>query len=209
MSVDSVREIRTIVLLSLPYPPMPVRVYSTDPLELSLQGEACETTSHTLLARCLNAAAERADGERNVRRKQRQTEVFQQFLHAMATEGFDMDARALFGLYCDFTQRHIDTYFEPGEPNPRIAFGSIDDTAKGSRAHAKMCEYMAAQSVLFQDSPPKDRRHYERKSYGSLLLMARDRIGHKMSEEEHAKAVELMSQESSEPASSRVEVVAD
>lgn len=209
MSVDSLREVRTMVLLSLPYPPMPVRVFATDPLELSLQGEECETTSHTLLARCLNAAAERADGERNIRRKKRQTEVFQQFLLALATKGFDMDARELFTLYCDFTQRHIDTYFEEGEHNPRIVFDWIDNVSKGSRTHAKMCEYMAAQSVLFQDSPPKDRRFYERKSYGSLLLMARDRIGHKMSEEEHAKAVEIMSKESSDPASACVELVDD
>lgn len=192
MSVDSVREVRTMILLSLPYPPLPITVSSVDPLELSAQGEQCQTTSHTLIARCLNDAAERADRGRNERRQKRQMTVFQEFLHALANGGFAMDAPALFALYCDFTKRHIDTYFEPGETTPHVAFGELHDAPKGGKPHAKMCEYMAGQSVLFQDSPPLPRHHFERKSYSSMLLMARDRLGHKMSEEEHAQAVALM-----------------
>lgn len=194
MSVDSAREIRTMVLLSLPYPPLPVYVQSTDPLELSAAGERTETTSHTLLARCLNAAAERGDEARNSRRKKHQSEVFQKFLFAMADTGFAMEAPELFGLYCEFTRRHLQTYFEGETLSVNVEFGTIDDAPKGSKTHTKMCEFMAAQSVLFEESPPKDRAHYEGKSYGSLLLMARDRLGHTMSQEEHAIAVEIMSQ---------------
>lgn len=192
MSVDSVREIRTMILLSLPYPPLPVIVRSTDPLELSAQGERAETTSHTLLARCLNAMAEKNDKERNARRMQRQSDVFRHFLFTMADSGFRMEPKDLFGLYCEFTRQHMLTYFEGDELRTDICFGTLDDAPKGSKCHAKMCEYMAGQSVLFQDNPPKNRKHYEGKSYGSLLLMVRDRLGHTMSEEEHAKAVDIM-----------------
>jgi len=169
-----------------------VVVRSTDPLELSAAGEEAETTSHTLLARCMQAAAERGDEQRNARRKQRQTEVFQRFLFTMADRGFRMDPPALFQLYCEATHEYILTYFEGDHANVHVMFGTIDHAPKGSKAHAKMCEYMAGQSVLFQDTPPKPRAYYEGKSYGSLLLMTRDRLGHAMSEEEHARAVEIM-----------------
>lgn len=207
--VDSLREIRTMVLLSLPYPPLPVYVRSADPLELSAQGELTETTTHTLLARCLNAEAERNDPERNARRKKRQTEVFQAFIQDMALRGFYMEAPELFELYCEHSKHYLHTYFEDGELRMDVSFARLEDAPKGSKTHAKMCEYMAAQSVLFQDTPPKTRAFYERKGYGSLLLMVRDRIGHKMTEEEHARAVEIMREEDAKAEASGAEVVAE
>ena len=206
--VDSLREIRTMVLLSLPYPPLPVYVRSVDALELSAQGELTETTTHTLMARCLNAEAERNDPERNARRKKRQTEVFQGFIKDMGLRGFDMEAPELFELYCEHSKQHLLTYFEDGELRMDVSFARLEDAPKGSKTHAKMCEYMAAQSVLFQDTPPKTRAFYERKGYGSLLLMARDRIGHKMTEEEHARAVEIMKEEDAKAEAAGAPVVA-
>ena len=182
-------------MLSLPYPPLPVYVRSVDPLELSAQGELTETTTHTLLAKCLNAEAERGDKERNARRRKRQQEVFQQFIQDLALRGFDMEAPELFEFYCEHSKRYLHTYFEDGELRMDVMFARLEDAPKGSKVHTKLCEYMAAQSILFKDEPPKTRAHYERKGFGSLLLMARDRIGHKMTEEEHARAVEIMKEE--------------
>ena len=199
-----------MVLLSLPFPPLPVKVSAVDPLELSAQGDDRMTTSHTLLARCLNEAAIRSDLERNKRRKARQMDVFQRFLHALATDGFGMEAPELFQLYCRFTREHIETYFEEGERYPEVVFGSLEDAPKGSSTHKKMCEFMAGQSILFKDSPPLDRKHFERKTFGSLLLMARDRLGHKMTEEEHARAVDIMAEKDAKgEAPGRVEVLDD
>ena len=173
---DSVAEMRTMILLSLPFPPLPIRVEKTDSLELSARGEDRDTTSHTLIAKVLNDAAERNDQGANARRNKRQMEVFQRFLHALGGGGFDADAKGLFTLYCDYTRLHIHTYFENAPPPP-IFFGRCEDVARGSPVHLKMCEYMAGQSILFGDKPPVARREYERKSYGSLLLMARARLG--------------------------------
>ena len=198
-----------MVLLSLPYPPLPVYVRSADPLELSAQGELAETTTHTLMARCLNAEAERNDPERNARRKRRQTEVFQKFIQDMGVRGFDLEAPELFELYCEHSKNHLHTYFEDGELRMDVSFARLEDAPKGSKTHAKMCEYMAAQSILFQDTPPKARAFYERKGYASLLLMARDRIGHKMTEEEHARAVEIMKEEDAKNEAAGTEVVAE
>lgn len=193
--VDSLRETRTMVLLSLPFPPLPVYVRAVDPLELSAQGEMTETTTHTLLARCMDAEAERGDQERNARRRQRQTKAFQQFVQDLALRGFDMEAPELFEFYCEHSKNYLHTYFEEGELRMDVMFARLEDVTKGSKPHTKMCEYCAAQSILFKDEPPKTRAHYERKGYGSLLLMTRDRLGHKMTEEEHARAVEIMKAE--------------
>jgi hypothetical protein len=124
----------------------------------------------------LNDAAERNDQGANARRNKRQMEVFQRFLHALGGGGFDADAKGLFTLYCDYTRLHIHTYFENAPPPP-VFFGRCEDVARGSPVHLKMCEYMAGQSILFGDKPPVARREYERKGYGSLLLMARARLG--------------------------------
>ena len=187
---DSVAEMRTMILLSLPFPPLPIRVEKTDSLEISARGEDRDTTSHTLIAKVLNDAAERNDQGANARRNKRQMEVFQRFLHALGGGGFDADAKGLFTLYCDYTRLHIHTYFENAPPPP-VFFGRCEDVARGSPVHLKMCEYMAGQSILFGDKPPVARREYERKSYGSLLLMARARLGRMEDSPENEAELEL------------------
>ena len=187
---DSVAEMRTMILLSLPFPPLPIRVEKTDSLELSARGEDRDTTSHTLIAKVLNDAAERNDQGANARRLKRQMEIFQRFLHALGGGGFDADAKGLFTLYCDYTRLHIHTYFENAPPPP-VFFGRCEDVARGSPVHLKMCEYMAGQSILFGDKPPVARREYERKSYGSLLLMARARLGRMEDSPENEAELEL------------------
>ena len=174
--VDDLREMRTMVVMSLPYPPLPVRVESRDPLELSAPGEDRTTTTHTLISRCLNEAVERNDAAANGRREKAQMFVFQKFMHALGCGGFDMKPRALFELYCRYAREHIETYFEG--PKPPIEFAELDSIKIGDGVHRKMCEWMAAQSILFQEKPARDRKYYETKSYGSLLLMARARLGH-------------------------------
>ena len=184
-----------MVLLSLPFPPLPVYVRAVDALELSAQGEMTETTTHTLLARCMDAEAGRGDQERNARRRKRQTEAFQKFVQDLALRGFDMEPPELFEFYCEHSRTYLHTYFEEGELRMDVMFARLEDAVKGSKPHTKLSEYCAAQSILFKDEPPKTRAFYERKGFGSLLLISRDRLGHKMTEEEHARAVEIMEAE--------------
>ena len=84
---DPLREMRTMILLSLPYPPLPMVVGKVEGDTQLLTGEDAVTSSHTLIARCLDAAVERADPVDNERRKKAQQEVG--FIHAcrMPTQG--------------------------------------------------------------------------------------------------------------------------
>jgi len=100
----------------------------------------------------------------------------------MATTGFDLDPPELYALYCDYTRLYLLTFF-PASPPP-IYFHPYGYVSKGDPVHIKACEYMAGQSVLFEDKPPKNKEYYARRSYGTLLVIARDKLGHVMTDEE-------------------------
>jgi hypothetical protein len=46
---------------------------------------------------------------------------------------------------------------------------------------------MASQSVYCEDDPPVSRQQYAERDYHDLLAVARDRLGHVMTEEERAR----------------------
>lgn len=194
--MDSGYEIRSMILASLPYPPLPVEVKTVEPGTMVLGTESV-TTSHALLAQCLQIAAARGDDKANEERKLRQVDVFRRFLHAMAVEGFEMSGGELYGLYCDYTRQHLETYFHDGQ-RFELAFKPLSYIAKGDACHTRMCEFMAAQSILFRDPVPLKASHYNGKTYACMLELARDRIGHTMTEEEREETDRREAAESAE-----------
>jgi hypothetical protein len=183
MSEDPNREARTMILLSLPYPPLPVLASTTEDGRLS--GEQV-TTSHTFIARGLDEAMARKDQKENSERRERQLDVLRRFLHTMATEGFFCTPDRLYQIYCATTLEHIATYFPRGHPVD-IRFEPLASITRGDKAHSKMAEYMAAVSVLHEDAVQVPRSEYMQKSYADMLLACRDRLGHAMTEEERAQ----------------------
>lgn len=181
--MDPNGEMRTMVLLSLPYPPLPVLVSTTEDGRLS--GEDV-TTSHTFIARGLDEAMARKDQRENSERKARQLDVLRRFLHAMASEGFFCNPERLYHIYCQFTLEHIRTYFPPGHPVD-IRFEPLASITRKDKAHAKMAEYLASQSVYHEDPVPIRREQYMQRDFYELLLACRDRLGHAMTEEERAR----------------------
>lgn len=182
---DSMREMRTMVLLSLPYPPLPVLAACLDQDDGRLQDDGV-TTSHTFIAKGLNESMARADHAANRERMERQRLVFQQFLHAMATEGFTCDSERLYLIYCRFTLEHIATYFPVGHPLD-IRFQPLSYICKGDKTHLKLAEYLAGQSILYEDRPHVERSQYLHFEPEEMFMVARDRIGHVMSESEKAE----------------------
>lgn len=185
LSEDPNREIRTMILLTLPYPPLPVLATRVDADDHRLQDDEV-ITSHTLIAQGLQDSMARNDHATNMERQKRQQTVMQSFLHAMATEGFFCDVERLYLLYCRYTLEHIATYFPPGHPLD-IRFHPLFYATKGDKIHAKMAEYMAGQSLFFEDLSPIAREQYLHYEYPEMLLAARDRIGHVMTDEERAR----------------------
>jgi len=185
MAEDPNRELRTMVLLTLPYPPLPVLASRLELDDARLHDDEV-VTSHTFIAKGLEEALRRNDAPSNRERKTRQLRVFQQFLHAMATEGFFCSPERLYHIYCQFTIEHIATYFPPGHPID-VRFQPLSSITRGDKCHCKMAEYMASQSVYYEDEPPVRRSQYAVTDYHEMLAIARDRLGHVMTDEERAR----------------------
>jgi len=199
MAQDPLREIRTMILLSLPYPPLPIRVDRVEADANLISTDDATTTTHSLLAICLNAAVSRNNIKENTERKLKAETIFQKLLHDMATRGFDASDAELYTIYCRNSLNHIAAYF-PNTPPPQIEFRPLHYITTGDATHAKMCEYMAGQSVLFDDNPVKTAQDFAHKSYADLLRMLRDRLGHIMTVEEQAQAELKEQQRVTDPA---------
>ncbi len=183
-----------MVLLSLPYPPLPVIASrmedGTDDDSRLVDGV---TTTHTLIAKGLTESMARDDATANASRRIRQTEVFQRFLSVMAAEGFHTtDPARLYEIYCRFSMDYIATYLPPGHPVD-FRVPPLSYIVKRDRTHTRLAEYMAAQSIFFGDEPPVPRDHYLSRSPGDLLFDLRARLGHVMTQEERARAAAIES----------------
>lgn len=183
-------EIRSMILLSLPYPPLPVmaaRIEADDGRILNTGPDAV-TTTHTLIAKGMTECLSRDDPAANAERRQRQTRVLQTFLYAMATEGFfTTDPDRLYAIYCRFSMDHIATYLPPGHPVD-FRIPPLSYLTRGDRLHTRLADYMAAQSILFEDQPPISRAQYLLREPRDLLFDLRARLGHVMTLEERARA---------------------
>lgn len=175
---DSDREIRAMVLLSLPYPPLPVHVARVESGYGRIDdSDEHTTTSHDLIARALAECAWRNDELANAQRRERQEHVFEDFMEVMTAQGFGTrEPEVLYLIYCRFTLAQIATYLPPGHPVD-IRFRPYACIARGDRAHRKLAEYMAAQAVLFEDPFPISRAEYvQNYDFGGLLFALRDRL---------------------------------
>lgn len=184
-------EIRAMVLLTLPYPPLPVLATRIEEDDGRLGCGEAVTTTHTLIAKGLTESMARNDPSFNEERLQRQKRVFQEFLHAMAVEGFaSTDPDTLYGIYCRASMAHISTYLPPDHPVD-FRIPPLSYITKGDRVHVRLAEYLASQSIFFEDQPPIPREHYLDREPHDLLFDLRARLGHVMTEEERARADEL------------------
>ena len=178
--VDSTREMRAMVLASLPYPPLPIEVERVEEDSMMASG-GVDTTSHTLISQCLNSAMLRNNQESNERRRIKTQQILHEFLFALASEGFEGDCDVLYRIYCDFTRRHISAYLEK---DADVRFKPLSSVCRGDPIHNKMCEYMAAQDILFESKNKLTRKELATHEYASLLLMARNRWGHAATKDE-------------------------
>lgn len=182
-------EMRAMILLTLPYPPLPLLAARVEADDGRLQEDGV-ITSHTLIARALDESMARNNPAENTQRKARQIDVFQRFLHVMGTDGFFSAPERVYQIYCAFTIEHIATYFPPGHPLD-IRFQPFASICKGDPVHAKIAEYLAAQSLFFEDPITVSREQYMRQDLVDLLRVCRDRLGHVLTSEERARLLRL------------------
>ena len=97
VAMDDNREIRAMILCSLPYPPLPVEARHFE--DGNRLGETAVTTSHDILSHLLEVACVYKDAHADAERKSRQMEVFRCFLMDIVQNGM-VDTEKLYSIYC-------------------------------------------------------------------------------------------------------------
>lgn len=145
MEGDSSAEMRSMMLVMHPCPPLPI-------VGAIVNGQAEHGDSHDSLAFCIDVVARRADEKENGLRKEAQTAWIAAYLHALrgATDVYD--------VMCDFTRLYIQSYFPRASMD--IRFARIEDI------HPKMqrsvCEWLAARQIVDlgkEDARAEDHYH--------------------------------------------------
>lgn len=184
MAVDLNRETRAMILSALPFPPLPVEVHRVEN-DAFLTSGSTVTTTHTLIAQCMDACVLKGDQEFNRQRKARQIEVLQEFLYKLATDAFRYSKDELYHFYCEFSYKHICTFFDERD-YPDVRFLPFGYVAKGDPVHRKIVEYYLAQGIIMNDTKSKTPQEVAVLDLGGILLLIRDRLGHSMTEDEFA-----------------------
>lgn len=173
--VDMNREIKAMILGALPYPPLPVEVRRFDDENRLCEGVVC--TSHDLLARLIEEAAARGDEGRNAERKGRQMDVLRGFLADLVKDG-PLGKEALYRVLCARTREHMGAYLA-GAGLPEVRFLGLDSVSRGDKVHRKMCDYMAAQTILLElggDGGKEKAEGWRGMEFGDMLVVCRDRL---------------------------------
>ena len=146
MSIDSLREIRQMVLAALPYPPLPVEVKSVQGDSRILDVDKVAST-HDLYGVCMNACVAKNDAKFNMEREKRQREVLVTFLHALSRGAYHLTGPALYNFYCDFSYRHLCCYFSEND-RPQVWFKPHGYICKGDPAHKMMVSHLRGQRAI-------------------------------------------------------------
>jgi len=173
--VDSIREMRAMALVALPFPPLPVEVQKVASDSLIADGVEVINT-HDLFAQCINACAAREDKDLNSKRKENQIKVLREFLADLCHRGLSLEGEDLYRLYCEHSYKHICTYFREND-KPEVKFMPYSYIAKGDKCHKKLIEHFIAQGILFEE---KDISNLSKKAggftVGRILCMMRERL---------------------------------
>jgi hypothetical protein len=156
MAADSGRELRAMILLSMPCPPMPMLMSKEVMDEVSfVHTESVACNSHDLLAHLLNkAAAAKASGEK-LHPKRR---VYQQKASNALNKRFDdwklaneddevPPLEISYGFFAEFTRAYIQGYMQDPTKELDIRFVPATDVDNGSIVHRKSLDF--ARSFLF------------------------------------------------------------
>lgn len=174
---DDNAEIRAMILLSLPYPPLPVRCHGLEDDCSSLSGEKTITT-HDILSKLLEETLQRgAKPQEHEQRKKRQQDVFRRFLAELCEKEGQRDVQPpeLYQLYCKYSLAHIETYFPEGVTPPPTGILDFNAIQHGDATHSRMCDYMAGQAVLLKIQPDRA-ENFKNIPYHKMLMDAKTRL---------------------------------
>jgi hypothetical protein len=153
MAHDSAREVRSMILLSMPCPPMPMLMSK----EVQDQVESVGCNSHDLLAHLLNkaTAANSCGIELHPKRKVLQVEAHKllcQRFDEWQAENQDLEVPPLetsYSFFAEFTRAYIHSYMEDPTRQLDIRFEPANYVGSNTEVHIRTRDFAKAQEVLF------------------------------------------------------------
>lgn len=170
---DCTQELRAMILAALPYPPLPVILRRIE--DGNRLGADVLQTSHDILSKLLSESCVRCTVSENADRREKQRGILREFLAELVKDGLQAPPK-LYHTLCQFTMKHIESYFREGSPAPQIRFMPFDEVCKGDVVHKKMCDYIAAQARLLELQGGLCAQDWMDAEYFQLMLVARDRL---------------------------------
>lgn len=173
---DENAEIRAMILLALPYPPLPVRCLRCVVGESTL-GEEATITTHDVISRLLEDALNRKTPTAHKEREQRQQKVCIDFMRELVDicGQREIQPEELYQLYCRFTSAHIATFFDDQNSSPPLEIQRMDSVQVGDNVHKRVADFMAGQAILLGD---KDSTHelWKNTPLPEMLLQCKERL---------------------------------
>ena len=171
--MDQNREIRAMILASLPYPPLPVEAKRLE--DDNKLGDVVVTTSHDILSHLLEAICVQGNASIHKNRQERQRQVLRMFLSDLVKDGIQ-GPEALYRTYCKHTVAHIATYYPEGAIIPELRFMPLGHVCRGDQVHRMTCDYIAAQARILELQGGFCAADWGTRNYVDLLLEARNRL---------------------------------
>ena len=174
---DDNAEIRAMILLALPFPPLPIRTRRVLDDESRLGGEVAGSTHDVLSQLIKKAQEEQQPPEVHAVRKKRQVAALQAFMQELleAHEDPGFNPAALYQIYCKYSIRHIETYFDADKPPPPVNLLGMGAIERGDNVHLQMCDYMAGQARIL-GIQPDTAKNWHGVEYAHMVVEAKNRL---------------------------------
>ena len=137
MEGDSSAEMRSMMMVMHPCPPLPI-------VGAVINGRPHHADSHDSLAFCIDIVARRGDERENRSREEAQTAWVGAYVQTLRALG---PRQNVYDVMCDFTRLYIQSYFP--RANMDIRFAPIEDIHP--RMQQRVCEWLAARQIVDLD----------------------------------------------------------
>jgi hypothetical protein len=166
MDFDNNADIRALILIAQPFPPLPIlalRDNSEDYLYMN---------SHDLQAHLLNIACTHNSQATLSYRQEKQTRIYDMFIRDIKTE--TRDVHDLYEIYCKHTRSLLSLYiFNTDRRTADIRFQPLDEILDSDRITGHMREYTKARAAITEQSP-SDLKIVDNMSFKACLVYITD-----------------------------------
>lgn len=154
---DTSREIRSILMVLFPCPPLPM-------IGGRIDGSPAIFSSHDLLAKLIDEVAQRNDQRSNEKRKEMQESLTRAYLRFLE----EKDEEEHWEVMCNFTRLYMNSYFPGAIRDVRI----VEQGSTPLHIEQRVREWMAAREIVGGNSEASS-KHYEKLTGPPLYRTAR------------------------------------